>query len=326
MGAWRFGLEGPAIRPGQINPTWDSRHAGAGHVIRAGGGYRLFYWGKGDVPGNWILQAEADPGRPNAWRGLGPVLGPQPELPWNADGPSFPFVLPVTDTDWFLYFCSWGKTGRRLPNSTGVAVTADAGRTWKYVLDRPVLELGAKWDREATGSVHVLYDKGRFRMYYTAIGWYYPKPAGVTSGHGDSIPHISICCAESGDGIRWEKPYAEPLVNPRGFGVEPYEYICSKPCLLPVAGGYWLWVNTFGSAYRAHRLFSRDGLKWEWAPRVGPDGELGIGAPGAFDDHQRSYPFILQEGGEWRCWYTGNRFGATGMGYATAPAEPLPGG
>ena len=48
----------------------------------------------------------------------------------------------------------------------------------------------------------------------------------------------------------------------------------------------------------------------------GLDGDFGISKPGAFDDHQRCYACVVMHGNEYRCWYTGNGFGATGMGYA----------
>ena len=78
-----------------------------------------------------------------------------------------------------------------------------------------------------------------------------------------------------------------------------------------------MWVNTFGTAYRVHRLFSSDGVQWEWGERCGPDGELGVGDAGAFDDRQRSYPNIVADKDVLHCWFTGNQFGATGMGYAS---------
>jgi hypothetical protein len=180
-------------------------------------------------------------------------------------------------------------------------------------LDRP-------WDSEGTGSVWVLHDEGRYRMYYTAIGAYGPAPAGVATGHGATVPRIGIGYAESADGLHWHKPLDDLMVEPRGFGVEPWEYIVSKPCVLRQPDGrYLLWVNTFGTAYRVHRLHSDDGLHWQWLDRVGPDGELGHGPDGVFDSHQRSYPTILRHGDELRCWYTGNGFGGTGIGYATQP-------
>ena len=54
---------------------------------------------------------------------------------------------------------------------------------------------------------------------------------------------------------------------------------------------------------------SRDGLSWDWTERLGPDGELGVGSDGAFDDEQRSYPTVVSSGENLHCWFTGNRFG-----------------
>ena len=84
-----------------------------------------------------------------------------------------------------------------------------------------------------------------------------------------------------------------------------------------------MWVNTFGTAYRVHRLSSHDGLVWTWDKRCGPDGELGAGVQGAFDDCQRSYPSILFDGSVFHCWYTGNNFGRFGMGYAFTDSSSL---
>ena len=154
---------------------------------------------------------------------------------------------------------------------------------------------------------------------YTAIGRYFAKPEGVETGHGDTIPEIGIAYAESADGIHWKKPVDQLLIAPRGFEVTPYEYICSKPCIVKWQGSYVMWVNTFGTAYRVHRLTSADGLHWHWAKRLGPDGELGVGGVGSFDDQQRSYPTVVSCNGILHCWFTGNRFGETGMGYAATP-------
>lgn len=322
---WQFPQVEPVIRPGQLHPEFDSSRAGAGHVIRLGDVYRLVYWGSNKT-GHYLLQAEAPVASPNAWTPLGgPLIGPQPDSEYNSQGPSFPFLLTVTRTDWLLYFCAWGRTRNgHLPNSTGVALSDDAGRTWRYYDRKPILPFDRPCDSAGTGSVWVLHENGRFRMYYTAIGSYGPKPDGVQTGHGDRIPQIGIAYAESADGLHWEKPLDDWLVKPRGFGVEPYEYICSKPALVKDATGYTLWVNTFGTAYRVHRLTSPDGLTWTWAPRVGPEGELGVGASGAFDSRQRSYPCVVRETNELRCWFTGNHFGDTGMGYCVASAALPP--
>ncbi len=316
MRYWTIDKKNPVISPGSLHPPYDSRRAGAAHVIALGNELRMVYWGSGQG-GNHILQARTSIDEPNRWQPLGgPILSAQPGTVHNCGGPSFPFLLPVTDTRWHLYFCAWGmsKNGR-LPNTTGLAVSEDCGATWRYHSQHPIVHLDRPYDAEGTGSLWILKEDGRFRMYYTALGRYFARPEGVKTGHGDTIPDIGIAYAESEDGIHWEKPAEQLLVAPRGFGVEPYEYICSKPCVLRDERGYTMWVNTFGTAYRVHRLTSPDGFHWEWAERVGPDGELGVGAAGSFDDVQRSYPTMLPAYGSLHCWFTGNRFGETGMGY-----------
>ena len=46
------------------------------------------------------------------------------------------------------------------------------------------------------------------------------------------------------------------------------------------------------------------------------DGEFGVGETGCFDDRQRCYVSVIKSGDTYRCWFTGNGFGETGMGYA----------
>jgi hypothetical protein len=322
---WNIPQQTPIIMPGALHPPFDAMRAGAPHVIEVGGEYRMFYWGSDTNNRHYLLQAAAPIQDPTHWRPVGGILlGPQPETTYNHFGPSFPFVVPVTESRWLLYFCAWGKQADgKLPNTTGVAASEDGGKTWHYTGTNFVIALDRSYDSEGTGSVWILREHGKFRMYYTAIGKYARKPEGVSTGHGDMIPEIGIAYAESTDGIHWEKPVDHLIVAPRGFGVDPYEYICSKPCVVRQPDGYVMWVNTFGTAYRVHRLVSRDGLTWQWSKRIGPDGELGVGQKGSFDDRQRSYPTIIASQGEWRCWFTGNMFGETGIGYAVAPEQTV---
>lgn len=322
MTHWTIHSTTPVIAPGQLHGDLDARRAGAAHVVQFGDRYRMVYWGTGSDGRHRILAAESPVDRPNAWSPLGELIGAQPDAVHNSVGPSFPFLLPVNERRWLLYFCGWGhQRGMRLPNTTGVAISDDAGKTWRYHDANPILPLDHRCDRAGTGSLWVLHENGLFRMWYTGISEYVTKPENVATGHGDSIPMIGIAYAESDDGLRWRKPCDDYVVSPRRFGVEPYEYICSKPAIVvsstPGMPRYTLWVNTFGTAYRVHRLTSEDGVNWSWSPRVGPQGELGVGGAGLFDDAQRSYPVMIAHGSELRCWYTGNRFGDTGMGYAT---------
>jgi hypothetical protein len=315
---WR--VQGRVIKPGQVHGDLDAKRAGACHVIEHDGNYLMTYWGTDTGGQNHILAASAPIDRPNDWTPLGPWLSAQPDTEHNCVGPGFPFLLPVEKNYWLLYFCGWGRPTpeRKLPNTTGAAVSHDQGKTWQYLSSHPVIALDKPYDHNGTGSLWVRIEQNKFRAWYTAIGDYFPKPANVQTGHGDTIPLIGIGYAESTDGVHWTKPLDTLCVTPRGHQVEPYEYIVSKPGIIHDGKQYTLWVNTFGTAYRVHRLTSSDGVNWAWAPRLGPDGELPPAAPDtqAFDDKQRSYPCILQHNGHLRCWYTGNNFGTHGMGYA----------
>jgi len=263
--------------------------------------------------------AESEPGVPGGWRPRGSVLERQADMDYNFKGPGFPFVLPRDDGPWLMYVTAWGKPTPEssLENGTCVALSHDRGKTWSYAERNPVIARDTAYDRKGSGSVWVLRRGDQFQMYYTAIGGFYPRPEGVKTGHGERIPDIGIAYAVSKDGIHWNKPYRHWLIGPRRFEAEPYEYICSKPCMVEENGGYRLWVNTFSTAYRVYSLVSRDGRFWKWTDSS-PDGELGVGPKGSWDDIQRSYISVVKSGGQYHCWFTGNQFGATGIGHATA--------
>ena len=315
--SWRFPRTDPILACG-LGGDADARRASSPHVLKVGDDYHMYYWGTGADGYHRICWAVAPTAEPHEWRFSGSVLERQADTAYNAVGPSFPFVVPRGDGPWLMYYGAWGtpRDDGKLANTTGLALSDDCGRTWRHAGESPVLALDRPWDHEGTGSVCVLADGGVFRMYYTALGDYSPKPAGVRTGHGDVIPHIGVGYAESTDGIRWTKPLDGLMVSPRGFATEPFEYIASKPFVLRRDGGWTMWVNTFGTAYRVRSLVSDDGVNWTWTAS-GPDGDLGVGAAGSFDDHQRSYAAVVAHKGGLRCWYTGNGFGQTGIGYAT---------
>lgn len=315
----------PVIAPGQLHGVLDHQRAGAAHVMNLGDHYRMYYWGTGEK-GNVILMAESPIDQPNAWRPRGgALLAAQPNVLANINGPSFPHVFKVTETRWHMIFCAWGEkrpTGG-LANTTGLAISDDAGLSWRYHDHHPILPLDKPYDHSATGSVCVTRVNDEFRMYYTAIGDWFTRPADVQAGHGDSLPTIGIALAVSHDGIHWHKPLEKLIIAPRFYDAQPYEYIVSKPWVVEETDahgmntGWRMFVSTFGHAYRTRSLVSSDGLSWSHVPSS-TEGDIGVGAPGSFDDHQRSYACVVKHHNTYRMWYTGNRFGLSGMGYATA--------
>ena len=212
---WTFPSRSPVLAPG-LGGAVDARRASSPHVLRFGDSYHLYYWGTGEDGFHRICLALAPVHAPHEWRFAGSVLERQAGTAYNDRGPSFPFVVPRDDGPWLLYYGAWGvpREDGKLANTTGLALSDDRGRTWRHAGESPILPLDRPWDREGTGSVCVLADGGLFRMYYTALGDYSPKPAGVRTGHGDIIPRIGVGYAESTDGIRWTKPLDGLLVSP----------------------------------------------------------------------------------------------------------------
>lgn len=315
---WTFDEGNPVIKPGQINGKLDSIHTSSACILQIGELYRLFYWGIGDDGKNRICMAESAVDNPNDWKPLGVALEADENSEYNCAGPSFPFVVQVDEKLWYMYYCGWGRprSDKKIPNTTGLAISEDSGMTWRYFSDKPIIDGDRPYDKNGSGSVFVLREGNEFRMYCTSIGDYFDKPEGVQTGHGEFIPKIGIGYAVSKDGIKWEKPFDHFIVEPRGFDKDPYEYVASKPWIIKDNGIYRMWVHTFGTAYRIRNLISTDGINWSWIPDS-PMGDFGIGMEGAFDDKQRCYSCVIKHKDEYRLWYTGNGFGRTGMGYVT---------
>ncbi|MCG3147671.1 MAG: hypothetical protein PCFJNLEI_01112 [Verrucomicrobiae bacterium] len=322
MSRWSAHARNPVVRPGQLNPPYDSKLAGGACVIAVGDLLRLYYWGGGADGLNYICMAEAGAGNDQQWRGFGAVLSRQADNPFNSTGPAAPMVVPVTDKRWLMYVVGKGVMPRRgyLNDVILCAESTDAGWTWNYLGREPVIPRDRPYDQDGTASMFVMYEAGRFRMWYTAFQY---RPAAEAAWmervvHGrppGRIPYLGIAYAESADGLTWSKPVAQLVVRPREDRVKPVEHWVAKPWIVRLAAAdYRLWVCCIGTTYRIHALRSRDGVAWSWEQPAG-EPDLNVGAPGAFDDAMVGYPCVLRIGDELHCWYTGNGYGAAGIGH-----------
>lgn len=305
-------------------------------VLTVGDIHRMYYWGRSKEGHNAICTAEAPIGHPHDWRGTGVALTRQPDNPHNSVGPAAPMVVPVSETRWLMYVVAKGVIERPgyLNDTILAAESHDAGRTWKYIGETPLISRDRDYDRHGSASMCVLFSGGIFRMWYTAfqyrerdeLPWFNHVKHGTTPQH---IPYLGIAYAESSDGITWRKPLDQLAIAPRGDSIQPVEHWVAKPWVLQTApDAYRMWVSCIGATYRVHALNSRDGLSWEWdnvegVPdlRGNTDDTSGLGPPGAFDDKMRGYTCVIAHGNELRCWYTGNGYGASGMGYASRPLD-----
>ena len=77
---------------------------------------------------------------------------------------------------------------------------------------------------------------------------------------------------------------------------------------------YRMWFSSRGDAYRIGYAESVDGIRWE---RL----DAGIDAAGAWDAEMQAYPAIYDDGTGRHLLYNGNRYGRTGIGWATLIAS-----
>lgn len=316
---WNYDAGNPVIRPGQLHGDLDRVRTASGQVVRVGDVYRMYCWGTAADGANRVFIAEASVDQPNAWRGLGPVLGAQPDCPYNSLGPVLPCVLPSDDGPWLMYV---GTNAPRRGNDafwwySAAAESHDGGLTWRYITTEPLIPCDKRYDKVGTGTLFVLRESGTYHMFYTACSEYIDTPAPGT-------PLVGIAYARSDDGRTWERTLDDLVVRPRVEAHGAPETWVAKPFVVrePRADGtmrYRMWVSAKQHRYAVRSLVSDDLLNWTWEPCDEREGDLGVGNAGAFDDHQRTYAAVIREGDQYRMWYTGNAFGSTGIGTATAP-------
>lgn len=313
---WQFDPANPVIKPGQLNGKLDDESTNCPSVVRLGDKYRLFYCGKGQGK-DFICMAESPVEDPNHWRGLGCVVGTDAGDETRVQGARWPWAFAFDERTIFLYYLSRGiqTPANPFPNTPRLIISEDGGDSWHEPSPEPFIGMDKPYDCVTIGSFCVVRVGKKLHLYYTASGCYTKRPTDVDVYGRGPLALIGLGLAVSDDGLRWEKPYDHFLIPPRLFATEPYETKVAVPRVLQ-DGPFWrMWVGCLAKHYRTCSLISRDAIHWHWQPS-GATGDLATGSPGTFDDQQRCHSMIIKHGDQYRCWYTGNRFGGTGLGYA----------
>ena len=94
--------------------------------------------------------------------------------------------------------------------------------------------------------------------------------------------------------------------------LSPGEIGLSRPCVHRVGSRYAMWYAVRGEHYRIGYAESPDGLHWERMDQH----LVWQGAAGAWESDEQAYPCVLRHGSDWYMLYNGNRYGATGFGWA----------
>ena len=169
----------PVIQAGP--ETYDQDVAGHGSVLNDGGTYKLWYHAIGDQGA--IIALATSPDGIN-WTKQGPVFTPEVD-DWETSlwGPS---VLIIEGLYWMWYSAHMEQD----PPAIGVA-TSTNGVDWNRNGSAPVIT-----EDGAIGDPQVLFENGKFQMWYTNFS--------------DGVIHY----AESDDGVNWSKSSRNPVLRP----------------------------------------------------------------------------------------------------------------
>lgn len=213
-----------------------------------------------------------------------------------------------------LYYSGWCRLGGKAPyhNTTGVAVSADNGQTFRRLVPGPVLDRAPDEPYSAT-SPWVLRIGDIWHVYYSSgLSWIdvESKPE-----HVYDIRH-----AVSSDGIHWRRDGRPAIAQ-----THPEEALTRPTVLRRGNGEWWMWFSYRGSrgfrtdenAYRIGFARSSDLVNWER-----DDTLAGIETSGAgWDATMIAYPCVLQTPFGLLMFYNGDGFGRAGFGYAVWEAD-----
>lgn len=224
-----------------------------------------------------------------------PLLLPGQAGDFDDSGASLGNVLPVDDELW-LYYTGW-NLGITVPwrNSIGLARGPKDGPYTRHgrvpLLDR------SEEDPYSLSYPWVLRCQGGWHMWYGSnLSW---------GKEQSSMRHV-IKHANSPDGLHWERSTHICL------NLQPGEIGLSRPCVHIVDGRYRMWYAIRGERYRIGYAESADGLNWERLDHT----LVWLDAPGDWESEEQAYPCVLRQGNDWYMLYNGNRYGATGFGWA----------
>lgn len=224
-----------------------------------------------------------------------PLLLPGAPGDFDDSGASLGNVVAVEDGLRF-YYMGW-NLGVTVPwrNSIGLASGPYGGACVRQgrapLLDR------SEEDPYSLSYPWVLRDAKGWRMWYGSNLAWGPEQC--------SMRHV-IKQAYSIDGLHWKRDSTICL------DLQPGEIGLSRPCVHVDAGRYRMWYAIRSERYRIGYAESEDGTHWQRMDEA----LHWLGESGAWESDEQTYPCVLRHGGAWYMLYNGNRYGATGFGWA----------
>ena len=215
-------------------------------------------------------------------------------------------VLPDPSGNGFLmWYTGQVLNGGEGVSKIGVARSDDGIRFERFRRD-PVIVPEAEFEKESVMNPFVMFDGGKFRMWYAA---------------GEICEPNVICYAESADGVNWTKYSGNPIFvcNPE----KEYEQDrIGAVDILKEDDGYLMFYIGYRDVITACicAARSKDGIGgWE---RV-PENPLVVPSPGEWDADSCYKPTVVKaDDFTYRLWYNGRRGGDEYIGYAEGRIAP----
>ena len=181
------------------------------------------------------------------------------------------------------------------------------GNSWEKYSKGPVFHTSHK-EPGYIGTVDILIEDGIFKMWYlSCLNW--------VEYEGVLEPTYDIKYATSKDGINWEPTGITciPLENNEG-GISAARIIKENSI-------YYMWFSVRDKfdyrdntqhSYKIKKAISKDGINWEREQNI----ELDI-SQNSWENEMVCYPEVVKYKDLYYMFYNGNKFGNTGIGYAT---------
>ena len=211
---------------------------------------------------------------------------------WESGGVMMPSIIKRGSTYKMWYAGENTPTGNNI--KIGYTESPD-GINWSRVVTDPVLDSGnpSEWDYPSVWDPFVMYDKGIYRMWYTA---------------GSNAPWDSIGYAESTDGINWIKYPGNPVLEPGSTGSWD-DHGIGQPHVEKINGIYIMWYSGVDEAIASDifrgigTALSLDGINWTKSylnPVLIQDSPITWDRKGVYS------PTLLQDFGVIKMWFTGH--------------------
>ncbi len=217
---------------------------------------------------------------------------------FDDNGMTYPYPLEV-DNQLYLYYTGW-QLGAQVPwiNGLGLLCSED-GIHFKRYSRAPIFHRNNE-DFIGIGSSAVIYDEGKYKLWYTSIRNWAKDPR-------DHKHHYYIKYAESDNGIDWS-PLQKVCINFAGND----EYAIAKPSVIKYKDHYFMWYSYRGEYYKIGFAISKDGINW-----VRKDHLLGLDRT---SDHWSNemvcYSYVFRHQDHLYMLFNGNGYGRSGLGIA----------